>query len=506
VNYEDPYHVVGLPVFAIHGNHDDPAREGGDSKPLSALDLLSTSNLVNYIGKAEQVDDIEITPVLLRKGDTHIALYALGAIRDERLNRMWTQKNVKFVRPTEQQGKEKFFNIFVLHQNRDYGRGSKNCIHEKMIPEWMDVVVWGNEHECHPNLEESLVGTYRIYQPGSSVCTSLNASESMQNPKSLGMLEIKGKKFRLRTTPYTQVRRAPLLSLSLSALSLTSFCCQVRPFVYADLCLSDVNGLDAADPRIEEKIKTVLTDKVHAMAITSPWLSPSPLPHLSLTSPSPLSPQVHAMIAEARERGTAAVADAYPHRLTYRAKQPRQVLVRLRVDHYGYPSLNQQRFGSQFVGEIANPSDVIAFTKKKKDGPLLAGAAGPAAAPHAPRAPRDDPEEPRVHVEGLVKTSLFNNPKQLQILIPEDFEEALEDYVLRRDNAALERVLEGKLDHVRKVGSPTSLRHPPRSPRNALSLTHAVVQNAGRNWRWGMGTKTSPKRRCGCARWRRCPI
>ena len=227
------------------------------------------------------------------------------------------------------------------------------------------------------------------------------------------------------------------------------------------------------------------------------------------------------MIAEARERGTAAVADAYPHRLTYRAKQPRQVLVRLRVDHYGYPSLNQQRFGSQFVGEIANPSDVVAFTKKKKDGPLLAGAAGPAAAPHAPRAPRDDPEEPRVHVEGLVKTSLDNNPKQLQILIPEDFEEALEDYVLRRDNAALERVLEGKLDHVRKVGSPTSLRHPPLSPRNALphvslrcpplsprdvlSLTHAVVL-AGRNWRWGEGTRTSPKRRCGCARWRRCPI
>ena len=50
---------------------------------------------------------------------------------------MWNQKKVKFVRPSEEQGKEKFFNIFILHQNRDYGRGSKNCVHESMIPQWM---------------------------------------------------------------------------------------------------------------------------------------------------------------------------------------------------------------------------------------------------------------------------------------------------------------------------------------------------------------------------------
>ena len=29
VNYEDPNFAIGLPVFAIHGNHDDPTREGG---------------------------------------------------------------------------------------------------------------------------------------------------------------------------------------------------------------------------------------------------------------------------------------------------------------------------------------------------------------------------------------------------------------------------------------------------------------------------------------------
>lgn len=96
VNYEDPNYSVGLPVFSIHGNHDDPAREGtmdvstrgqaarwiacrmdrwslpfgccdGGScwvvwvcQPLSAMDLLSVNNLVNYFGKCEETSNIEV--------------------------------------------------------------------------------------------------------------------------------------------------------------------------------------------------------------------------------------------------------------------------------------------------------------------------------------------------------------------------------------------------------------------------------------------------------------
>ena len=70
-------------------------------------------------------------------GNTHIAIYGLGAVRDERLNRLWSSNNVKFIRPTNTTNNTnsdttsngngnsniKYFNIFVLHQNRDYGRG-----------------------------------------------------------------------------------------------------------------------------------------------------------------------------------------------------------------------------------------------------------------------------------------------------------------------------------------------------------------------------------------------
>lgn len=41
-----------------------------------------------------QVDDVEVNPILIQKGLTKLALYGLGSMRDERLNRMWQQKKV----------------------------------------------------------------------------------------------------------------------------------------------------------------------------------------------------------------------------------------------------------------------------------------------------------------------------------------------------------------------------------------------------------------------------
>ncbi len=90
VNYENPNYNIQLPVFAIHGNHDDPAGDGG----LAALDLLSTANLVNYFGRASNVEKIELTPILIQKGSTKVAMYGLGHVRDERLARSFDAKKV----------------------------------------------------------------------------------------------------------------------------------------------------------------------------------------------------------------------------------------------------------------------------------------------------------------------------------------------------------------------------------------------------------------------------
>jgi DNA repair exonuclease SbcCD nuclease subunit len=40
VNYEDPNFNIGIPVFSIHGNHDDPQGAGAVS-PLSFSHLYS---------------------------------------------------------------------------------------------------------------------------------------------------------------------------------------------------------------------------------------------------------------------------------------------------------------------------------------------------------------------------------------------------------------------------------------------------------------------------------
>uniref|UniRef100_A0A3Q3GUR6 MRE11 homolog A, double strand break repair nuclease n=1 Tax=Labrus bergylta TaxID=56723 RepID=A0A3Q3GUR6_9LABR len=112
VNYQDENLNISIPVFSIHGNHDDPTGAEG----LCALDLLSASGLVNHFGHSHSVEKIEISPVLLHKGSTKLALYGLGSIPDERLYRMFVNNQVTMLRPKEDQ--DEWFNLFTIHQNR----------------------------------------------------------------------------------------------------------------------------------------------------------------------------------------------------------------------------------------------------------------------------------------------------------------------------------------------------------------------------------------------------
>lgn len=55
------------------------------------------------------------------------------------------------------------------------------------------------------DIVESLVGTFRVTQPGSSVATSLSEGEAV--PKHTGLLEVRGNDFRLLKVPLSQVRQ-----------------------------------------------------------------------------------------------------------------------------------------------------------------------------------------------------------------------------------------------------------------------------------------------------------
>lgn len=45
---------------------------------LCALDILSCAGFVNHFGRSMSVEKIDISPVLLQKGGTKLALYGLG--------------------------------------------------------------------------------------------------------------------------------------------------------------------------------------------------------------------------------------------------------------------------------------------------------------------------------------------------------------------------------------------------------------------------------------------
>ncbi|XP_008570701.1 PREDICTED: double-strand break repair protein MRE11A isoform X1 [Galeopterus variegatus] len=198
VNYQDGNLNISLPVFSIHGNHDDPT--GADA--LCALDILSCAGLVNHFGRSMSVEKIDISPVLLQKGSTKIALYGLGSIPDERLYRMFVNKKVTMLRPKEDENS--WFNLFVIHQNRSK-HGSTNFIPEQFLDDFIDLVIWGHEHECKIAPTKNEQQLFYISQPGSSVVTSLSPGEAIK--KHVGLLRIKGRKMNMQKIPLQTVRQ-----------------------------------------------------------------------------------------------------------------------------------------------------------------------------------------------------------------------------------------------------------------------------------------------------------
>jgi len=101
--------------------------------------------------------------------------------------------------------------ILIIHQNRFKGirpgAPYKNCIHPTMLPNFLDLIIWGNEHESTDALVEDPVQNFYIYQPGSSVPTSLNQAEGLQ--KHVGFFEISEKK-NFRFVPIALRNQRPL--------------------------------------------------------------------------------------------------------------------------------------------------------------------------------------------------------------------------------------------------------------------------------------------------------
>jgi double-strand break repair protein MRE11 len=58
---------------------------------------------------------IAVWPVLLQKGNTRLGLYGIGNVKDQRMHFELRSNRVRMFMPSD---KDDYFNILLLHQNR----------------------------------------------------------------------------------------------------------------------------------------------------------------------------------------------------------------------------------------------------------------------------------------------------------------------------------------------------------------------------------------------------
>ncbi|GAP83808.1 putative DNA repair protein rad32 [Rosellinia necatrix] len=305
VNYEDPDINISIPVFSIHGNHDDPSGQGN----YCSLDLLQVAGLVNYYGRTPKVDEIDVKPVLLQKGQTKLALYGISNVRDERMFRNFRDHKVKWFRPNQQSAD--WFNLLAVHQNH-HAHTATSYLPENMLPEWLDLVVWGHEHECLIDPRHNPETGFHVMQPGSSVATSLVPGEAVA--KHVAVVSITGRDFavekhRLKT---------------------------VRPFVTAEIVLAT-----------DKRFKGLENKKDNRPELTRRLMD-----------------VVDEMIEEAN-----AEWDSLQEGDANEIERPRP-LIRLKVEYTApegghYDIENPQRFSNRFSDKVANTNDVVHFYRKK---------------------------------------------------------------------------------------------------------------------------------------------
>lgn len=393
VNYEDPDINVSIPVFSIHGNHDDPTGDGN----YAALDLLAVSGLMNYFGRTPQSDNIHVRPVLLQKGRTKLALYGLSNVRDERLYRTFRDEHVRFYRAGTQQSD--WFQMICVHQNHS-AHTETSYLPENFLPQFLDLVIWGHEHECdiEPHLNPEM--NFHVMQPGSSVATSLVPGEAVT--KHVTILSITGREFksepiRLRT---------------------------VRPFVYRDVVLSK----DKTAIKIGQKDnhRTELTR--HLISIVENMIEEGKKQWEEAQTDEPVPTQ------QSDEEG---------ENTDNNAPLP---LIRLRVDTMKPDGIskfeveNPQRFSNRFTGQVANTNDVIQFTARKKASTATRNKADLAAEKAIMERVKDIEN---IKVEQLVRE--FLEQQSLTILPQNYFGDAVSQFVDKDDKHAMEMFVNDSL-------------------------------------------------------------
>ncbi|KAI1329385.1 double-strand break repair protein mus-23 [Xylariaceae sp. FL0255] len=376
VNYEDPDINISIPVFSIHGNHDDPSGEGN----YCSLDLLQVAGLINYYGRTPKADDIDVKPVLLQKGNTKLALYGISNVRDERMFRNFRDHKVKWFRPGQQGGD--WFNLLSVHQNH-HAHTATGYLPEEFLPEWLNLVVWGHEHECLIEPRKNEQTGFSVMQPGSSVATSLVPGEAV--PKHVAVVSITGRDFEVETYRLKTV----------------------RPFVTREITLAT-----------DKRFKGVEKKKDNRQELTKRLMG-----------------VVEEMIEEANADWASLQDDDVE-------EQPLP-LIRLKVEYTAqegghYDIENPQRFSNRFSDKVANKNDVVHFYRKKKMEKRIKND------PLSEEALDNIMQMDGMRVAKLVEE--FLRAQSLKVLPQAPFGDAVKEFVEKDDKFAMEQFVISSLE------------------------------------------------------------
>ena len=265
--------------------------------------------------------------------------------------------------------------------NNSYAHTDTGFLPEGFLPDFMDMVIWGHEHECLIDPVYNPEMNFHVMQPGSSIATSLMPGEAV--PKHVAVLSITGRDFAVETIRLKTV----------------------RPFVMREIVLS------------EEKEAMRLAKKANNRTELTAFLTRV----------------VNDMIKQAQDEWKAAQGD---EDLDDDEKPPLP-LIRLRVEYTApeggnFDCENPQRFSNRFNEKVANIKDVVQFYRKKKGGFKRAqnGAEIPEESVLASLA------IDTVKIEKLVKE--FLDAQSLTILPQNSFGDAVSQFIDKDDKHAME--------------------------------------------------------------------
>lgn len=276
---------------------------------------------------------------------------------------------------------------YILRE-RTYAKMSNSYAHtetgylkESFLPDFLDMVIWGHEHECLIDPKYNPEMNFHVMQPGSSVATSLAPGEAV--PKHVAVLSITGRDFSVETIRLKTV----------------------RPFVIREIVLS------------EEETAVKVAKKANNRTELTVFLTRI----------------IDDMIKQAYEEWKAAQGDEDEAD----DEIPPLPLIRLRVEYTApeggnFDCENPQRFSNRFTKKVANIKDVVQFYRKKAGGTKRAqnGAEMPEESMLASLAIDS------VKVDKLVRE--FLAAQSLTILPQNSFGDAVSQFIDKDDKHAME--------------------------------------------------------------------